>query len=116
METLIYSAQEDPALYEQEQKKKKDDSRVVDDADHEPPVRLYKINVKDRKITRLTTNTDWIEDFDLSHDGKYAVAPLPYAFDALEPAIDARTVEFHYSFHHKPAVAAASPRGLFRCP
>jgi len=84
-DTLIFSAEEDPALYEQEQKKKKDDSRVVDDADHEPPVRLYKINVKDRKITRLTTNTDWIEDFDLSHDGKYAVAShaksLHYAFD-----------------------------------
>lgn len=40
--------------------------------------------------------------------GKYTVAPLPYAFDALEPAIDARTVEMHYTFHHKPAVAAAN--------
>jgi dipeptidyl aminopeptidase/acylaminoacyl peptidase len=84
-DTLIFSAEEDPALYEQEQKKKKDDSRVVDDADHEPPVRLYKLNVKDKKITRLTTNTDWIEDFDLSRDGKYAVAShaksLHYAFD-----------------------------------
>ncbi len=84
-DTLIFSAEEDPALYEQEQKKKKDDSRVVDDAEHEPPVRLYKINIKDKKITRLTTNTDWIEDFDLSRDGKYAVAShaksLHYAFD-----------------------------------
>ena len=62
-DTLVYSAEEDPALYEQEMKKKKDDSEVVDDADHEPPVRLYKINVKDSKITRLTTNTDWIETF-----------------------------------------------------
>src|SRR4051812_44430733 len=40
--------------------------------------------------------------------GKYAVAPLPYAFDALEPAIDSRTVELHYNFHHKPAAAAAN--------
>jgi superoxide dismutase, Fe-Mn family len=40
--------------------------------------------------------------------GKYVAAPLPYAFDALEPAIDARTVELHYTFHHKPAVAAAN--------
>jgi Fe-Mn family superoxide dismutase len=40
-------------------------------------------------------------------DGKYAAAPLPYAYDALEPVIDARTVEPHYNFHHKPAVAAA---------
>jgi dipeptidyl aminopeptidase/acylaminoacyl peptidase len=84
-DTLIYSAQEDPALYEQELKKKKDDSEVVDDAEHEPPVRLYKINVKDKKTTRLTTNTDWIESFSVSRDMKYAVAShaksLHYAFD-----------------------------------
>ena len=40
--------------------------------------------------------------------GKYAAAPLPFAYDALEPSIDAKTVEFHYNFHHKPAVAAAN--------
>lgn len=40
--------------------------------------------------------------------GKYAVAPLPFAYDALEPVIDARTVELHYNFYHKPAVAAAN--------
>src|ERR1051326_1786336 len=84
-DTLIYSAEEDPALYEQELKKKKDDSEVVDDAEHEPPVRLYKLNVKDRKVTRLTTNTDWIEDFGVSPDKKYAVAShaksLHYTFD-----------------------------------
>ena len=40
--------------------------------------------------------------------GKYAAAPLPYAYDALEPVIDARTVELHYNFHHKPAAAAAN--------
>lgn len=40
--------------------------------------------------------------------GRYALLPLPYAYDALEPVIDARTVETHYNFHHKPAVAAAN--------
>jgi len=40
--------------------------------------------------------------------GKYAVAPLPYAYGALEPAIDAKTVELHYNNHHKPAAAAAN--------
>jgi dipeptidyl aminopeptidase/acylaminoacyl peptidase len=84
-DTLIYSAEEDPALYEQEFKKKKDDSEVVDDAEHEPPVRLYKMNVKDKKITRLTTNTDWIEDFGVSPDGKFVAAShaksLHYTFD-----------------------------------
>ncbi|UXU85305.1 superoxide dismutase [Burkholderia sp. S-53] len=41
-------------------------------------------------------------------EGKYAAAPLPFAYDALEPVIDARTVELHYNFHHKPAVVAAN--------
>lgn len=41
-------------------------------------------------------------------DGKYAAAALPFAYDALEPVVDARTVELHYHFHHKPAVVAAN--------
>jgi Fe-Mn family superoxide dismutase len=30
----------------------------------------------------------------------YQVPPLPYAFDALEPYIDARTMEIHHDKHH----------------
>ena len=40
--------------------------------------------------------------------GKYAAAPLPYGYDALEPAIDAKTVELHYNNHHKPAVGTTN--------
>jgi dipeptidyl aminopeptidase/acylaminoacyl peptidase len=90
-DTIIYSAEEDPALYEQELKKKKDDSEIVDDADHAPPVRLYKIGVKDKKITRLTTNTDWIESWSVSKDGKFVAAShaksLHYEFDQKVPPI-----------------------------
>ncbi|MGB6683020.1 MAG: hypothetical protein WBH24_05160, partial [Candidatus Acidiferrum sp.] len=90
-DTIIYSAEEDPALYEQEMKKKKDDSEVIDDADHEPPVRLFKISVKDKKITRLTTNTDWIGSWSVSKDGKFAAAShdksLHYEFDQKVPPI-----------------------------
>ena len=90
-DTLIFSAAEDPSAYEQAQKKRKDDSEVVDDADHEPPVRLFKIAVKDKKITRLTTNTDWIEHWSASKDGKYAVAvharSLHYTFDQKVPPV-----------------------------
>jgi len=32
--------------------------------------------------------------------GAYALAPLPYAYDALEPFIDAKTMEIHHSKHH----------------
>ncbi|MGB7847699.1 MAG: hypothetical protein WBL63_18960 [Candidatus Acidiferrum sp.] len=90
-DTLLFSAQEDPSAYEQAQKKKKDDSEVVDDADHEPSVRLFKIAVKDKKITRLTTNADWIAHWSASKDGKYAVAvherSLHYTFDQKVPPV-----------------------------
>lgn len=52
---------------------------------------------KARDVDKLTDET-----------GKYVVAPLPFSFDALEPVVDARTVELHYIYHHKPAVAAAN--------
>lgn len=31
----------------------------------------------------------------------YALPPLPYAYDALEPHFDARTMEIHYTKHHQ---------------
>lgn len=31
----------------------------------------------------------------------YILQPLPYSFDALEPYIDARTMEIHYTKHHQ---------------
>ena len=90
-DTIIFSAEEDPALYEQELKRKKDDSEIVDDSEHAPPVRLYKIIVKDKKITRLTTNTDWIGNWSVSKDGKYVAAvharSLHYTFDQKVPPI-----------------------------
>ena len=89
--TLIYSAEEDPALYEQEQKSRKDDSEVIEDVEHASPVRLYKIAVKDKKITRLTTNADWIESWGVSPDGRYVAAShaksLRYAFDQKTPPV-----------------------------
>jgi Fe-Mn family superoxide dismutase len=32
---------------------------------------------------------------------KYELPKLPYAYDALEPYIDARTMEIHYTKHHQ---------------
>ena len=90
-ETMIFSAEEDPSAYEQAEKKRKDDSEVADDADHKPPVRLFKISMKDKKITRLTTNNDWIGSWSVSKDGKFAVAvhekSLHYTFDQKVPPV-----------------------------
>ena len=35
---------------------------------------------------------------------KYELPTLPYAYDALEPYIDARTMEIHYTKHHQAYV------------
>lgn len=37
--------------------------------------------------------------------GPFKLPPLPYAFDALEPHIDARTMEIHHDKHHAAYVA-----------
>jgi dipeptidyl aminopeptidase/acylaminoacyl peptidase len=84
-DTIIFSAQEDPALYELELKKKKDTTRVVDDVEHEPPVRLFKLAVKDKKVTRLTDNMDFIQNWAVTADGRLALTVhqqyLSFAWD-----------------------------------
>jgi len=49
-DNVVFIAREDPALYEQELRKKKDTTKVVDDVSHEPPVRLFMLAAKDRKV------------------------------------------------------------------
>ena len=33
-------------------------------------------------------------------DGKFVLPPLPYAYEALEPAIDSQTMHLHHDIHH----------------
>ncbi|MGE5609809.1 MAG: superoxide dismutase [Bacillota bacterium] len=37
-------------------------------------------------------------------DGQYALPALPYAYDALEPHIDAQTMQLHHDKHHQAYV------------
>jgi dipeptidyl aminopeptidase/acylaminoacyl peptidase len=88
-DSIVFSAEEDPALYEQERKTHKDDTQVVEDAAHTPPVRLFRISLKDHSITRLSQNRDWIRLFDVSPDGHWAVTvnqqSLAYEWDQRIP-------------------------------
>src|SRR6202022_3468267 len=90
-ETIIFSAPEDPTAHELAQKKKKDDSTVVQHPDHQTPTRLFKLSGKEGKISRLTNNKDWIQDWSVSKDGKYVVAShaksLHYVFDQKTPPV-----------------------------
>ncbi len=36
--------------------------------------------------------------------GKHTLPPLPYAYDALEPILDAKIIELHHDIHHKKIV------------
>jgi Fe-Mn family superoxide dismutase len=37
----------------------------------------------------------------MAADGMFSLPPLPYAYDALEPHVDAATMKFHHDFHHQ---------------
>jgi len=37
--------------------------------------------------------------------GPFQLAPLPYAYDALEPHLDAQTMQIHHDKHHAAYVA-----------
>ena len=41
-------------------------------------------------------------------DGKFVLPPLPYGFTALEPAIDAQTMQLHHDVHHAAYVKGAN--------
>jgi len=40
-----------------------------------------------------------------ANSGPFTLPPLPYAYDALEPFIDARTMQLHHDKHHAAYVA-----------
>lgn len=70
---IIYRAQEGPSDYDKTNKETGDFSRVVEDDAHEPPIRLFGVDVNSAQVTRLTDNTDRITAFSVSPDGTHAV-------------------------------------------
>ncbi len=105
-DTIYFSAQEDPTLYDQELKRKKDDAIVVDDVRHEPPVRIFKLTVKDGKVTRLTDNQDFIQAWAPSPDGRL-IATSHQSYLSYE--WDHKTLPGNYLYN----AAAGTRVGLF---
>ncbi len=89
--TILFLAQEDAGLYETETEKRKDTSRVVDDEEHEPPVRLFAYSIAEKQTTRLTHNNDRIASFALSPKGERIVSlherSLSWQYDQRIPPV-----------------------------
>ena len=89
--TLVIAAPEEKSLLEQKRKAAKDTAQVVEDAEREPPVRLFSVEVKGGKLARLTENRDWIDWVEVSPDGRWAVAShqqsLSFQYDNRVPPV-----------------------------
>lgn len=87
--TLVVAAQEAPAWRERDLAERKDTSIVVEDAEHEPPVRLFRVTLEGGAATPLTANRDWIDLLAVSPDGRRAVVraqqSLSFEFDERTP-------------------------------
>ncbi len=84
-DTILFVAQEKPSAWEKERKDKKDEAETVDDETREPPVRLFRVDLEDKKPIRFSSNVDRIQYLSVAPDGKHAVTiherSLTYAFD-----------------------------------
>ncbi len=87
--TLVVVAAESPSARERQWEENSDTAIVVEDAENEPAVRLFRVVLEDDgaegEIRRLTANRDWIGALAVAPDGKRAVATaarsLSYDFD-----------------------------------
>jgi len=87
-ETLVVAAPEAPSAWHRERRRRKDTAVVVEDAEHTPPVRLFRVDLKGA-ARRLTDNDDWIEALAVAPGGGRAVVTaqqsLSYEFDEKVP-------------------------------
>ena len=70
---ILFAAREDSTLRERKLKKAKDTTVIVSDQEHYAPVRLFELDLKTKKIERLTENTGVITEFDISPNGRWVV-------------------------------------------
>jgi len=86
--SLAVLAAESPTAWEREREEWGDTSVVVEDAEREPPVRLFRVDL-DGEVRRVTDNRLWLDGLAVSPDGKWAVVAerlsLSFEFDARVP-------------------------------
>jgi len=73
---ILFTAREKDTRYEEHLKEQKDDTDAVEDTTLFHPVRLFVVNVKTEKVTRLTENEHQINEFAPSPNGRYVVYDL----------------------------------------
>lgn len=91
-QALVFAARATPTRRANKLKEEKDDSIVIEDERHEPPVRLFRVEASSGKVTRLTDNSDHIDKLAVSPDGRYVLAlhqrNLRYKYDnKIKPAV-----------------------------
>ncbi len=70
---LILLAREKDYRIEKKRKKEKDDSIVVEDMKFFFPTRLFLLDIKTKKLKRITDNRDRISSFTVSPSGRYVI-------------------------------------------
>lgn len=64
-------------------------------------------SIRTTALTLGATGLTYAEDF-LQQDFRFEQVKLPYGYDALEPHIDARTMDIHFNKHHMAYVNNAN--------
>jgi dipeptidyl aminopeptidase/acylaminoacyl peptidase len=86
--SLAVLAAESPTAWEREREEAGDSSVVVEDAEREPPVRLFRVGL-DGEVERITDNRLWLDGLAVAPDGRRAVVAeresLSFEFDARVP-------------------------------
>jgi dipeptidyl aminopeptidase/acylaminoacyl peptidase len=87
---ILFAAREDSTLRENKLKKAKDTTVIVADQEHYAPARLFELELKNKKIKRLTENTGAITEFAISPDGHWVVTN------------ENQSVDFRYDYKTPP--------------
>lgn len=61
---------------------------------------LEEVQIPDAEVVTAAPKVDYGNPADIKAEGKFQMKGLKYSYNALEAAIDAKTVEIHYSKHH----------------